>query len=53
MHTLINTFDKLNISYDEEMILKFEKYMDGILLWNEKSKSVLNTFNFIIMNNRP
>lgn len=36
MHTLINTFDKLNISYDEEMILKFEKYMDGILLWNEK-----------------
>ncbi len=33
---LMKAFDDLNISYNEEMLQKFERYMEQILWWNEK-----------------
>ncbi|MHC1723400.1 MAG: 16S rRNA (guanine(527)-N(7))-methyltransferase RsmG [Aminipila sp.] len=36
METLQRAFNELNISYDNEALNKFEKYMEFILEWNEK-----------------
>lgn len=36
MKSLENALQQLNISYNEETLEKFKKYMDGILEWNEK-----------------
>lgn len=36
MKKLKETFEKLNIPFDEEIIEQYEKYMNGILQWNEK-----------------
>lgn len=36
METLQKAFEELNISYDENLLSKFEIYMDSILEWNKK-----------------
>lgn len=35
MDQLIKTFHKLNIPFDDQVIIRFEKYMNGILKWNK------------------
>ena len=36
MKRLTNALESMGISYQPEMILKFQKYMELILEWNEK-----------------
>ncbi|WP_027399630.1 16S rRNA (guanine(527)-N(7))-methyltransferase RsmG [Anaerovorax odorimutans] len=36
MDQLKRALEQLNINYNDDMILKFEKYMDSILEWNDK-----------------
>lgn len=36
MKGLVNALTELHIPYDDDMIAKFEGYMEGILAWNEK-----------------
>ena len=36
MQQLINAFEQLNTPRNEETLFKFERYMEGILLWNQK-----------------
>ena len=36
MNKLIESLEKLNVPFDEFTVEKFQKYMEGILEWNEK-----------------
>lgn len=36
MKELVNYFDQLGVEYDDQLIDKFKRYMEGVLLWNEK-----------------
>lgn len=50
MKKLISVLDQMNIRYDEDIIKKFEAYMDGIISWNEKVNltSITDKDEFIV-----
>lgn len=50
MKKLIAALEQLNISYDEEIIEKYKKYMERIIEWNEKVNltSIIDTDQFIV-----
>ena len=50
MNKLISALEQLNIPYDEEIIKKYEAYMEGIIEWNEKVNltSITDKDEFIV-----
>lgn len=50
MKKLIAALEQLNITYNEETIEKYRKYMDGIIEWNEKINltSITDRDEFIV-----